>query len=235
MAGRQNIGAPFGLFLCAAALLSACLLSGTAQAQSTPESPPLATSPLAADIVPPQEVKQTPPLQIQAILDRKGGTDPMSIGLGDGLVIVLNHETADDASRFVLFLNGTKIDGLSPTFLTSNPNAGGQATLTFILERNGKNGATWKTLLGSPTDFHKKMTVSLGELPASADQSTAAATAIQPSITADPKKPDNASFNFEHHPIGDDRGRFKAAHRISPVFPGDAERFDIGRVDLSER
>lgn len=200
MAGRQNTAASFGLFLFAAGLLSVSLLSGAAQAQTAPEVP-AASPPDAATVesVPLQVVKQTSPLQIQAVLDGKGHADPMNIGLGDALVIVLNHATSDDASRFVLFLNGTKIDGLSPTYLASDlrPDNKAKPTLTFILERNDKNGATWKTLLGSPVDFHKKMTVSLGELPASADQSTAAGAAIQPAITADRQTPDNASFDFE--------------------------------------
>lgn len=95
-----------------------------------------------------------------------------------------------DASKYVLFLNGSEVKGLDPATLRAYTPEGSteQRALAFKLKRKTENKSVWDALLGSPTQVHSPVAVSLAE------KDTAGKT-LAPSIFGD--KEENATLNLE--------------------------------------
>jgi len=141
------------------------------------------------------------PLQITGLVDDPSappinGKDSTNkdirshIGLNSKLWVLLNRAPPHAASQYVLFLNGTEIKNLDPATDASYPAAGQPAVyaLVFKLKRGKDSTAFWKDLLGSLTDTHVPVTVSLGE------QATPGQSAQATIVGADPSK---SAFQFE--------------------------------------
>jgi hypothetical protein len=171
-------------------LLSICGVATSQNGQAPGASPAVqnacdapATPPAASDGNP------APNIQITGLLSEppSSGTSPAcisnqnsSVGLNDELWVQIaqaapaqapnapagaaTSPAAIDASRFTLFLNGTRIAGLDPpTYRVYQLSKGGgeKHALVFRLRRKAENKDLWTDLLGSPVAFYKKVSVSL--------------------------------------------------------------------------
>ena len=90
------------------------------------------------------------------------------IRLSSNLLIVLNQPPPGDVSKYVLFINDDEVKGLDPPTST---NYRSKPALLFKLKRVSANEAFWSQLLGSPSNEHIDVTVSLAPL-AGGDRST---------------------------------------------------------------
>ena len=148
------------------------------------QNPAAAPAPAANNPAITAPVSQSAPMQITKLTNKTGNTD-VTAELGDNLVVVLNSKPPADATHYVLFLNGLAVDDLE---VTQYDTANQENALAFHLQRTDKNAATWKALLGAPTELSRPISVALGER-ASNDQP------VKPTITG--PKGQQPIFAFE--------------------------------------
>jgi hypothetical protein len=140
-------------------LLALCLmLTSAASAQSTPGGgtpppQPSAGASIAATI---DQIAGLDATGNPAI--RKTPTDhDLTLGLRDWLAVVLKGDTSSlDLTKAVLVLNGVPITGMTPSRYTNDNKA-----VIFHLIRTTDNHDAWATVLGSPNDWTRKVTVTL--------------------------------------------------------------------------
>jgi hypothetical protein len=99
------------------------------------------------------------PAKILGVSDLSGKSNP-DIALNDSLVVKLDGTGPVDPTKYILFLDGQAIDGLTDTLYESAEHA-----LIFHLRRNSTNAVAWGALLGSPTLHPKAVSVALGVTP----------------------------------------------------------------------
>jgi len=112
-----------------------------------------------------------------AITFLNGNNPATPVGLNETLWVQLTNLAAPnatiDSSRYVLFLNGQEVHGLSDPVYRKD-----SRSLGFELKRNDKNRDLWTSLLGAPSVAHPsvEVDVALGE-------KTTDKTAAKPTIT----------------------------------------------------
>jgi hypothetical protein len=100
--------------------------------------------------------------RVLAITSQRRGS-PDRAGLNDRITITVRHlpdlleEVDGNCAGLVLFLGGMPIKGLPPE--SCNPHDG---QVRFLLLRTDASDSAWHALLGSPGDFDRHVTVSLG-------------------------------------------------------------------------
>jgi hypothetical protein len=103
-----------------------------------------------------------PAPRITGLLAVPSGQDASGhVGLNDKLAVVVDPAPAHPAGEYVLFLNGSEVQGLAPPHNVPLPN--GQRALVFKLVRNSDNDLFWRGVLGSPKGSQVRLAVALGE------------------------------------------------------------------------
>lgn len=139
---------------------------GASAQTPTPTAPPSLTAPATATSAPLTIVGLVEDATSTLIsADERSGTYPPShVGLGNKIWVLLNREPPLAADKYVLFLNGSELKGISAT--KANYSAAGHApapALIFTLDRNADNTTLWTGILGAPKQGHVPVNVSLGE------------------------------------------------------------------------
>lgn len=152
------------LAFCSAAVVAA---GDEQQSATLAQSPP----PQAAAGVPSAEgpliapSSDTAPVEITGLRDGDAGAiADRNVGLNHRLWVILSGKPSVPASHYVLFLNGTEIKGLVPTYTAYQGETHQEIhALVFHLQRNTGNDAFWKEILSSPKGGTVPVQVSLGE------------------------------------------------------------------------
>jgi len=142
----------------------------TAMVIAATEPQPTTAIPIPTPIAQPPDAAapQNPGAGVPEIVSLVDGDTGRSadgtIALNHKLWVVLRQAPAIPASRYVLVLNGTPINGLTPTETTYKTAKGESLyTLVFRLARATDNAAFWNDLLSSPKLGTVPVEVSLGE------------------------------------------------------------------------
>jgi hypothetical protein len=119
-------------------------------------------------------------------INAAGGAQRSSnVGINDDLwvqIAPVGDPSPLDPVKFALYLNGVEAAGLRADRVDPKLHA-----LVFPLTRTESSAALWTTLLGSPSAFHRPVSVSLGE-------KAAGAAAFQPTIQGDEQ---HSTFQFQ--------------------------------------
>jgi hypothetical protein len=136
---RSKLAADFGFWL---GIILFCALMLVAQRADTQTLLPPAPS-------------TNPPTKIVGLFARDGTKaardNLLSLGLGDELLVLLDGTDPLDASKWILYLDGRKLTGLSATTFVTQQSRG----LAFRLLRTDKNHDAWAALLSPPTRSRK--------------------------------------------------------------------------------
>jgi hypothetical protein len=142
--GKSKLGAGFGFWF---GIILCCALILVAQAAGAQTSSPPSSS-------------KNPPTKIIGLSSRdgtKGSSDHLlPLALGDELLVELDGTDPLDASKWVLYLDGRKMTGLSATTFATQNSRG----LAFKLLRTEKDQDAWAALLTPPT-WSRKVWVSV--------------------------------------------------------------------------
>jgi hypothetical protein len=121
----------------------------------------------------------------------KAGKEILShVGLNGKLWVVFKQPIGLTPDRYALFINGVEVKGLEPAVIDSyqGEDAKARDALVFSLQRNQKNDALWRDLMGGVVGMHVPVVISLGEQ--ATDGKAARSTIVGSPLTA-------ASFEFE--------------------------------------
>jgi hypothetical protein len=193
------------ILVCAAAAISqAAVVSGQAAPPVTETKPVAGTSapaPSTDGAISAPVQKDTGSAQIYGLVDGpsgalisgndKAGKEILShVGLNGKLWVVFDQPIALAPERYALFINGVEVKGLEPAVISSyqGEDAKPRDALVFSLQRNQKNDAIWRDLMGGVVGMHVPVVISLGERVG--DGKAARATIVGSPLTA-------ASFEFE--------------------------------------
>jgi hypothetical protein len=122
--------------------------------------------------------------------DKTGKEILSHIGLNGKLWVVLDQPVTLAPEKYALFMNGEEVKGLEPAVVSSyqGEDAKPRDALVFSLQRNQKNDALWRDLMGGVVGMHVPVVISLGEQ--AGEGKTTRSTIVGSPVTA-------ASFEFE--------------------------------------